>query len=326
VRSRCAPIAAALACALVAGCGGDGEERTTESPPPTAKRTDFPIAEGKTLAELLKGLRDGGPVLGLAVSQLSVGENRVGFGLFNRPRHQIAYAPAVVYVAPVGGGEARGPFPARYESLEVKPQFQSRNVAADPDAGRSVYVADVEFEKPGRYEMLGMARLDNRLVAAASATPVVRVAVDDPVPDVGDPAPRIHTPTEADVGGDVERIDTRVPPSSMHEVDFADVVGRKPVVLLFASPRLCVTRVCGPVVDVAEQVKADYGDAVEFIYMEPYRDNVVKEGFRPQMLRWRLPSEPWLFTIDGNGRIAARIDGAFSARELEEAVNRASAG
>jgi hypothetical protein len=291
-----------------------------------AKRTDFPRAEGKTLVELLDGLREGGPVLGLGVSQLSVGENRIGFGLFNRPRHQIAYAPAVLYVAPVGGGEARGPFPARYESLGVKPQFQSRNVAADPGAGKSVYVADVEFDEPGRYEMLGMARLDNRLVAAVSATPVVRVASDDPVPEVGEPAPRIHTPTEADVGGDLERIDTRVPPSSMHEVDFAEVVGRKPAVLLFASPHLCVTRVCGPVVDIAEQVKADYGDEVAFIHMEPYRDNVADKGFRRQVLEWRLPSEPWLFTIDRDGRIAARFDGAFSARELEEAVKRATAG
>jgi hypothetical protein len=289
-----------------------------------AKRADFPQAKGNTLVQLLEGLREGGPVLGLAVSQLSVGENRVGFGLFNRPRHQIAYAPAVLYIAPVGGGEARGPFPARYESLAVAPQFESRTVATDPDAGKSVYVADVEFPRPGRYEMLGMARLDNRLVAAASATPVVRVARDDPVPDVGEPAPRIHTPTEADVGGDVERIDTRVPPSSMHEVDFADVVGRKPVVLLFASPQLCVTRVCGPIVDIAEQAKADYGDDVAFIHMEPYRDNVVREGFRRQMLEWRLPSEPWLFVIDGKGRIAARFEGAFSARELEGAVKRAT--
>jgi hypothetical protein len=291
-----------------------------------AKRADFPKAEGKTLVELLDGLRGGGPVLGLGVSQLSVGENRVGFGLFSRPRHQIAYAPAVLYVARVGGGEARGPFPARYESLAVKPQFQSRNVAADPDAGKSVYVAEVRFDKPGQYEMLGMARLDNRLVAAVSATPVVRVAADDPVPEVGEPAPRIHTPTEADVGGDLERIDTRVPPSSMHDVDFADVVGRKPTVLLFASPRLCVTRVCGPVVDIAEQVKADHGDDVAFIHMEPYRDNAIEKGFRKQVLAWRLPSEPWLFAVDENGRIAARLDGAFSARELEQAVERTTSG
>ena len=38
------------------------------------------------------------------------------------------------------------------------------------------------------------------------------------------------------MGGDIASIDTRLPPSSMHEADFADVLGKKPVVLLFATP------------------------------------------------------------------------------------------
>ena len=59
----------------------------------------------------------------------------------------------------------------------------------------------------------------------------------------------------------------------MHDVDFADVVGKEPVVLLFATPALCQSRVCGPVVDVAEQVKRDRGDDAAFIHMEIYEDN-----------------------------------------------------
>ena len=76
------------------------------------------------------------------------------------------------------------------------------------------------------------------------------------VPAVGDPAPKIDTPTVASAGGDVKKIDTRLPPSDLHGKNFKDVVGKKPVILLFATPALCQTRVCGPVVDVAEQVKA----------------------------------------------------------------------
>ena len=64
----------------------------------------------------------------------------------------------------------------------------------------------------------------------------------------------------------------------MHEVDFADVVGKKPIVLLFATPLLCQSRVCGPVVDVAEQVKAEYGDQADFIHMEIYNDNEIDKG------------------------------------------------
>jgi hypothetical protein len=311
---------------LAAGCGNDdGEDEGAEAPPPVAKPEDFPKAEGTSIAELRKQYGMGGPVLVPAVSQFEPGKNRFGFGLFfPRTRAQIANAPVALYVAPAGGGAVKGPFPARYESLKVEPQFQSRSVSSDPDSARTIYAAELEFEKPGRYEVLGLARLDDRLVAATPTGAGLRVVKKSPVPDLGDTAPKTHTPTKASVGGDVEQIDTRVPPSTMHEEDFAEVLGTKPVVLLFATPALCQSRVCGPVVDIAEQVKAEHGDEVEFIHMEIYNDNELEKGFRPQVLQWRLPTEPWLFAVDGKGRIAARLEGAFSARELEQAVRAAS--
>jgi hypothetical protein len=317
-----------LACALLAGCGGDDDEEAASKPPPAADPAEFPKANGQTLASLRQGLGEGGPVLAPSVLDLTTGENRLGFGLFERDRSQIADASVVIYVAPVGGGPATGPYPAHYESLEVKPQFLSRITAQDPDSAKSVYVADVPFDKPGKYEILGIARLDDRLVAATSASGPVTVMKpgDDSVPRVGEPAPRIHTPTKADVGGDVASIDTRIPPGTMHEADFADVVGKKPVILLFATPALCQSRVCGPVVDIAEQVKAEHDGDAEFIHMEIYRENSIDKGFRPQVAAYGLPTEPWLFAIDRQGNVAARIEGAFSPAELEDALAKAEKG
>jgi hypothetical protein len=324
VSSRRAIAAVLLACTLVAGgCAGDDAEENSQQPPPDARPEQFPRAEGKTLAELRRELPAAGPVLAPSVTQFTAGDNRFGFGLFTASRAQIADAPAAVYVAPAGGGEAKGPYPARFESLEVKPQFQSQSSAADPDAAKSVYVAEIPFRRPGKYDVFGMARLDDRLVAATSALPRLTARAEDVVPGPGDKAPVINTPTEADAGGDIESIDTGVPPSTMHEEDFADVVGKEPVVLVFATPRLCQSRVCGPVVDVAEQLKADYGDEAEFIHMEIFRDNDVSKGYRPQVAAWRLPSEPWVFTIDREGMVVARLEGAFSARELEGAIQKA---
>jgi hypothetical protein len=317
--------AALLACALVGGCGG-GDDDSGNSPPPVPKPEQFPQAAGKTLADLREGLGRGGPVLSPSVSVLTTGRNRFGFGLFTRERGQIADAQVAVYVAAAGGGEARGPYVARWESLEVPPEFQSQQTAADPAAAQSVYVADLPFAKPGTYEVLGIAQLDDRLVAATSAAASLQVVKpsEDAVPGPGDAAPRIHTPTEADVGGDLASIDTRVPPSSMHNADFADVVGKKPVALLFATPQLCQSRVCGPVVDIAEQVKAEDGEDVEFIHMEVFRDNQIDKGVRPQVAAWNLQTEPWLFTVDGNGRVAARLEGAYSERELRDAIDKAT--
>jgi hypothetical protein len=326
--TRRPPIVVALAaCLLVAaGCGGGDSNGTAETTPPTAKPEQFPSASGKTLAQLRQSLPQGGPVLAPSVSDFVVGQNRVGFGLFTTSRAQIANAQAVVYVAPLGGGPATGPYPAKYESLAVKPQFQSQTSAKDPDSAKSVYVAQVPFPKSGKYEILGMARLDNRLVAAQSAMPEIDVPKQDPVPGPGDKAPFVHTPTVESVGGDIGSIDTRTPHDDMHNVDFADVVGKKPVVLVFATPLLCQSRVCGPVVDIAEEVKQQYGDRADFIHMEIYNDNQVNKGFRPQVAAWRLPSEPWVFAIDKNGKIVARLEGAFGADELEQAVNKALKG
>ncbi len=317
--------AALLTCALLAGCGGD-DSSSSDQPPPAAKAADFPKPGGKSLVELMNQVGGSGPVMAPSGLELRTGTHRFGFALFNRSREQITDASVAVYAAPAGGGPAKGPYLARYESLAVKPQFQSRQTASDPDSAKSVYTAEIPFDKPGQYELLGIARMGGKLVAATTPTGgvVVKKASGDPIPAVGTRPPRIHTPTEAEVGGDVASIDTRLPPSSMHDTDFADVLGKKPLVLLFATPQLCQSRVCGPVVDVAEQVKASSGDDVEFIHMEVFRDNRIDKGIRPQMAAFNLQSEPWLFVFDRSGKVAARIEGAFSERELEQAIARAT--
>jgi hypothetical protein len=315
-----------LVCALLAGCGGDDSSSDDQQAPPAAKAKDFPKPNGRSVAELLNETGGNGPVLAPSGLELRTGKNRFGFALFTRSREQITDASVAVYVAPTGGGPAKGPYLARWESLAVRPQFQSRQTASDPDAANSIYTAEIPFDKPGQYELVGIARIGGKLVPATtpSAGVVVKKESADPIPAVGTRPPRIHTPTLAEVGGDVASIDTRLPPSSMHDADFADVLGKKPVVLLFATPQLCQSRVCGPVVDIAEQVKAGGGDDVEFIHMEVFRDNRIDAGIRPQMAAFRLRSEPWLFTFDRSGKVAARIEGAYSERELEQAIDAAA--
>jgi hypothetical protein len=328
VRTRRAYAAVLLACALVAaGCaGGDDGNDEGRPAPPEATPDQFPTAKGRTLSELRRELPAGGPVLAPTVSHFVTGDNRLGFGLFTTSRAQIADARAAVYIAPAGGGEAEGPFVAHYQSLEVKPAFLSETTNKDPDAAKTLYVADVPLKKPGRYEVLGMARLDDRLVAATPATRELVVIPEkkDPVPGPGDTPPAIHTPTEADAAGDLASIDTRVPAApELHQVDFADELGKKPIVLIFATPLLCQSRVCGPVVDIGLQVQDKYRDDAEFIHMEIYKNNAVNDGPRPQVAAFNLPSEPWVFTIDRRGKVAARIEGAYSAQELEQAVKKA---
>jgi hypothetical protein len=311
-----------VAALLVSGCGDDDEGGSNGGGggDEIAQKTDFPSAAGKTLAELRKGL-GAGPVLAPTVSILTPGENRYGFALFDRARKQLSADESALYVAPTGGGEAAGPFFANGESLTVEPPYQSQTVQNDPDTARSIYVARVPLKKAGTYQVMGVVKRDGRLIATDPAP--AQVTEDDPVPAAGEKAPKIDTPTVESVHGDAKQIDTRVPPGTMHSENLREVLGKRPILLLFATPALCQSRVCGPVVDIAEQVKASHTGDVAFIHMEIYNDNELEKGFRPQVAAYKLPTEPWAFAIGRDGRVAARLEGAYSERELREAVKAA---
>jgi hypothetical protein len=312
-------IAAALAAASGCGSGGD-DEATAPAPSPTARAEDFPTAKGKeTLGQLIKGAHQG-PQLAPSVSALYAGRNRFGFALFDQGGKQINGAAVALYTAAADQTDVRGPYPARSESMAVKPAFASKTSSQDPDTAKSVYVADVPFASKGPRVLIALARLDGRLVASSAIA--LKVAAGGGPPRPGEKAIKIDTPTKAEVG-DVSKIDTRVPPDTMHDVNFADVLGRKPVVLVFATPALCKSRVCGPVVDEAEQLKAQYGDKAAFIHMEIYKDNDLAKGYRPQVRAWKLPSEPWTFMIDRQGNVVQSFEGAASLAELQRGIEKA---
>jgi hypothetical protein len=322
---------AALALVLGACGGSSGANGTSNASQPAASSADFPSPKGKSLLQLKQSLGPG-PVLAPTVSVVMPGRDRYGFGLFDRARKQIAQAPVALYVERSGSARVSGPFLARDLPLTVKPAFQSETVAKDPQAAKSLYVTELRVKKPGNYAVMGVAKLDGRLVAT---DPIYLAAhASSPVPHVGEKAPVIDTPTVSSVGGDVSKIDTRTPPDSMHDVNFADVLGKKPIILLFATPALCQSRVCGPVVDIAEELKSENKGAAAFIHMEIYNGNKIGQGcldgtrqqsqcFRPQVLAYHLPTEPWAFAIDKHGRIVDRLEGAFSKSELETALKLA---
>ena len=299
--------------------GGNGHTLADQAAPP---RAIFPPADGRTLSQVLEA--SNAERSNLVVSPTgrvyARGENRFGFGVFTTSREQVTDAQVAIYAAPQGGGRAIGPFPARIESLQTEPRFEAQTTANDPDAAKDVYVTHMSFNRDGPWDLVAL--IDGTGGYSASLIPTIKVGGFTRIPAVGDRAPRIHTPTGADVHGDLSKIDTRTPHDDMHDVDLADAVGRKPVLLLFATPALCQSRVCGPVVDVAEQVKSQFGDRVDFIHMEVYKDNNASEGLRPQMKAFGLPTEPWLFVIDREGIVRTRIEGAFSASELERAVRQ----
>jgi hypothetical protein len=325
-------VSALLVCALVAGCGGSDKPKNTdpvEQVPDTPGLRDavreaqtpdpasFPDPAGKTLQQVAD-LVTAGPQAALASSVLTAGEdNRFVFGVIGQDGKAI-YGPSAIYIAPTPNDPAQGPFVAPADVLLTQPRYRSEQAARETDPFAAVYAAEVKFKKAGQWAVLVMTRNGGRLVGAPTQIQV-KTKAQDKIPGVGERAPKVSTDTLDSLKGDKELLDTRKPPSDMH-ADFASVVGKKPVALLFSTPQLCVSRVCGPVTDLALQMRAKYGDEMEFIHQEVWKDNDLNAGVRPPLAAFNLESEPWLFVVDKSGRITARLEGSFGIDAFENAV------
>ena len=338
IKTSGAAVACVLGLAVLAGgCGGGDDARDDGGDRPAAAQersrlngADRPDAgsfpkpqQGQTFQQFADSIGATGTQLALASSVFTPGHNRVAFGVLS-PENEIVYGPTALYVAKSPEStDVGGPYAAPADLLITEPAFRSQQAATEEDPFAAVYeTTAVEFERPGRTYLLAVTRVDGRLVAAPAQ---VQVRRKSPVPDVGDKAPVVVTDTVAEAGA-LEQIDTREPPvRELHARSFDDVVREKPVALLFATPQLCQSRVCGPVVDIALQLQQKYGDRVEFIHQEVYVDNDTTKGLRKPLREYGLPTEPWLFTVDTNGKIAARLEGSFGLDAFDRAVKAAIA-
>jgi hypothetical protein len=309
-----------------AGQGGEGrraaETRRSLNGADRPRASDFPKPErGQTLQEFANTIGATGTKVGFASSVLEPGRNRVAFGVIN-DQNAFVYGPTALYVA--RSPEATtidGPHVAPADLLVTEPAYRSQQAATENDPFAAVYEAEgVRFRRPGDHALLVVTKVGGRLVAAPAQ---VKVQNAPDIPSVGDRPPAVPTDTVTSAGS-LEAVDTRRPPArELHEESFDQVLGKKPVALLFATPQLCQSRVCGPVVDIALQLRAKYGDRMDFIHQEVYNDNDVNAGLREPLRRFGLPTEPWLFTVNREGRVAARLEGSFGLRAFEDAIQAA---
>ena len=323
--------AGAVTLALVAtGCGGD----SGPSAPPGVSQSaferqlaaaqkvtaaDFAPADGKSLNELAAGARDDAQAL-VASSVFEPGRNRLAFGVLDHGQ-RFVYGKTAVYIAPTLDAPAKGPYPAPADALVTDPPYRSRQAAAEDSPLAAIYAAQVPFDRPGKLAVLVVTKRNGATSASRLGIEVVGAS---PIPAVGERPPPVETETLAGAGGDIAKIDTRTPAApELHDASFKDVVGKRPVALLFATPQLCQSRVCGPVVDIELQLKQKYGDRMAFIHQEVYEDNQVEQGLRAPLREFKLQTEPWLFTINKKGRIAGRLEGSFGVNAFDGAVNAA---
>lgn len=340
------------------GESGGGSGGSAESRPAPAK-SEFPATEGRTLHELVEETEAKSSELLVtpAARVFYEGGNRYPFGVFKKGggkavRKQVNDAEVALYMAKMPttpkpgaksnrgskskssskGSQAKatetalnepalGPFPAKIESLQVRPAFQSKPSPNGPEPATVVYSSQISFPSEGDWRIAALIKEGGEYSVSWLAT-AAEVGEFKSVPRRGEKPPVIHTPTAAEVGGDLSKITTRIPPDTQNQVDYAEVIGKEPIMLLFATPQFCQSRVCGPVVDVAEEAKKRYGDKAAFIHMEIYNENDPSKGVRPQVRAFHLPSEPWLFAINREGVVSSTVEGAFGKELMDETVEK----
>jgi hypothetical protein len=178
---------------------------------------------------------------------------------------------------------------------------------------RGLYVAYPEFPHAGDWGAevtISGAGYDEQLRAG------FQVADASTTPAVGDKVPASDTAT-ASSAADIKKISTDDDPDPrFYETSIAEAIERgEPFVAVFATPKFCASAVCGPTLDDVEPLADDFPD-ITFIHTEIYTDNDPTKPPLQQVIDWGLPSEPWVFVVDGDGRLVAKFEGSAPPQEL----------
>jgi hypothetical protein len=295
---------ASLVCVLAA-CGGSAGTSS-----PAQEAPGLPDWTRQALQQV-KG-PDVAAIMGSA--DFAVGENRVVFlvvrgdgSLVQSPRATVRFARGDGYpetteatLQPVGAHE--------HDHEDVEPH--------DHIEATDVYVAHVQVSAPGRYWFVADPEGEE-----IQAVGTLDVAQHSSAPAVGEKAPISDNPTLADAPA--SEITTARPPDRelLHDSIADSVAAHVPFVVVFATPAFCVSRVCGPTVEVVEKVAERFATSkLRFIHVEIYEGNDPDNGYNRWVREWNLPTEPWIFLVDEDGVIRARFEGAVSVAELSEAV------
>jgi hypothetical protein len=336
-------LAVVAAAAILSACGSSSSSKTASAPAATStaaasssaqtgsaapavadlsaavhpRASQFPAANGKSLKDI-GTLAKSSVELGAATGTFTPGTQRYAFALTTNAG-KFVYAPTAIYLASSPGAPAKGPYLAPADPMTVLSQYRSKENSG-PGGIQAIYAANVPVPKAGTYFVLALTKGPGGLIGA---TGELAAASSSQIPGVGDRPPDIATDTAATVHNDEKLLTTRLPPENMASVSLNQVLGKKPIALLFSTPQLCISRVCGPVTDVAVQVQHRFSTQVAFIHEEVYVDNQPSKGLRPQLKAFHLRTEPWLFVINRHGKIVARLEGAFGTNEVTQAIQAA---
>jgi hypothetical protein len=259
-------------------------------------------------------------------AEVTVGSNRMLFNILDQQNRSIAAPDRSVALRFFHLATSRTA-PAVTATGEYMPTAEGRP---------GLYRATVELGQAGEWGVEAAAT-DSGATTPRIGRMVFPVRETGTTPQIGAQAPASDTPT-ADTPDAIAGLSTDDDPDpDFYRSSVADAVAaHRPFALIFATPAFCTSATCGPTLDVVKSVAPEFKSQIEFIHVEPYELEQVEGRLRPVLsaenlpipvaatTEWGLPTEPYVFVVDGAGKVVAKFEGIAAADELRAAFTRAS--
>jgi hypothetical protein len=304
-------ISFAFVAVLVAACGAAGGAPTPA--PKTAGPGGYAGWPPNTASDLI-------PIP--ISSELVVGQNRMLINLVTQQNEPLASPTRPVqiklYNLASDPAVAKVDTPGIYlPTIEGRPGLYRANVAFD--AAGDWGLETITTEADGSHRTGRM---------------VFTVLPQSSTPAIGAAAPTSETPT-ATTPAEIAKISSDTTPDpNFYKISEPDALAaKKPFVIVFATPAFCRTATCGPTLDVIQSVAATYEDRLTFIHVEPYKLQTVNGQLQPVLDEqnlpipvdatniWGLPTEPYTFVVNGDGKVTAKFEGIAAKEELQAAFD-----
>jgi hypothetical protein len=292
-------------CLVVAACSGTATPTPTRTPTQAGSCWD-PSEMGELVAI---------PVS----SELAVGSNRFLLNLVDRDNEPLASPDRQVEMRFFAPGACDAP--AVTAAAAYLP-----TIASLP----GLYRAVVDFDAAGDWGLEVNTTEPDGSNRIGRMTFSVREEFS--TPEIGEQAPASETPT-ADSPDEIATLSTDDDPNpAFYTTSVADALeAGEPFLLVFSTPAFCRTATCGPALDIVKGVAPEFEDEVTFIHVEPYELEQTDGGLQPvlnngqlvpvpSVVEWGLLTEPYIFVVDGAGKVSAKLEGVASEEEIRAAL------
>lgn len=303
MRSLLLSVGTVLFAATIAACSGSSSDTTGAEPP--SRPDDGDLIEGPISEDGIKII--------LGTADVAVGTHRFAFVIDSR--ESLITAPyATVVSRPIEKDDGDGE-----TAVAVFRPW--------PYGTRGTYTTELTFDVAGRWQ-IDVTVMDGNGDSRSAQLPFW-VAETTEAPDVGEPAVLSESKTIGDVDDIGELTNGFIQDPDLYQTTIADAVDSGlPTVIVMANPIFCINAVCGPQVEVLQQLKDKYGGRANFIHVDFYdnpdeiQGDLNRAHISPTILEWRIPSPEWSFVIGRDGIVAARFEAFATLDELDEALRK----